>query len=100
MPTQRKEYSKEFKQKAVRLVLEEKQSTQDVARSLGIPSVNLNRWIRKWRDQHENAFPGHGKQALSEEQRLIEELKAQVKQLQMDNAILKKAAAFFAKETL
>ncbi|WP_169741421.1 hypothetical protein [Endozoicomonas numazuensis] len=46
------------------------------------------------------AFQGNGKQALSSEQQEIEELKAQIKWLKMDKKILKKAAAFFAIETL
>ena len=100
MPKKRNNYTAEFKQKAVRLVVEENQSVPDIARSLGIPAGSLNRWIRAWKDSKEQAFPGHGKQMLTPEQLLIKQLQAENKQLKSDNELLKKAAAFFAKDTL
>ena len=100
MPKKRKTYSKELKLKAVKLVIEENQSITDVSRTLSVPISSLNRWVKAWRDQKDQAFPGNGKQSLSPEQQEIKELKAQVKLLEMDKEILKKATAFFAKETL
>ncbi len=78
-------------------MLEENQSVTDVARTLDISVGSLNRWIRAWKDHNELAFPGHGTPSLSDEQRLIKQLQAENKQLKSDNELLKKAAAFFAK---
>ena len=100
MTKKRKTYSKEQKLKAVKLVVEESQTVTDVARTLQVPIGSLNRWVKAWRDQQDIAFPGNGKQALSPEQQEIKQLKAQIKLLEMDKEILKKATAFFAKETL
>lgn len=90
MPKKRKTYNKELKLKAVKLVVEENQSVTDVARTLEVPVGSLNRWIRSWRDQQDDAFPGNGKQALSPDQQEIKELKAKIKLLEMDKEILKK----------
>ena len=45
MVRQRKTYSQEYKLKAVRLVVDQKQSAASVARSLGIEAANLRRWV-------------------------------------------------------
>lgn len=96
----RKKYSQEFKLKAVRLVTEQGQSPTAVARSLGVSAGNLRRWVRLHEEQKDQAFPGKGNQALSAEQQRIKELEAENKQLKMEQEILKKAMAFFAKDQL
>lgn len=100
MARQRKTYSQEYKLKAVRLVIDQKQSATSVARSLGIEVANLRRWVTQYKVSNEQAFPGNGKQSLTEEQQRIKELEAEVRQLKMEQEILKKAAAFFAKDQL
>ena len=100
MARQRKTYSQEYKLKAVRLVIDQKQSAASVARSLGIEAANLRRWVTQYKVSNEQAFPGNGKQSLTEEQQRIKELEAEVRQLKMEQEILKKAAAFFAKDQL
>ena len=57
----RKNYSQEFKLKAVKLVTEQGQSPTAVARGLGISAGNLRRWVRIHEEQKELAFPGKGK---------------------------------------
>lgn len=95
--TTRKKYSKEFKLDAISLVLEQGYSQTDAARSLGINANMLGRWIKESRKEDGQAFRGNGK--LTPEQEEIRKLKAQVKRLEMEKEILKKATVFFAKET-
>ena len=95
--TKRKKYSKEFKLDAIALVVEQKYSQTEAARNLGINPNMLGRWIREADNDDGHAFRGNGK--LTPEQEEIRTLKAQVKRLEMEREILKKATVFFAKET-
>ena len=95
--TVRKQYPKELKLDAVSLVLEQGYSQAEAARSLGIDARLLGRWVKEHQVGDGQAFRGNGK--LSEEQEELRALKAQVKRLEMENAILKKAAIYFAAET-
>lgn len=93
----RKQYSKEFKLDAVSLVLEQGYSRSQAAKSLGINPSQLARWVTEHETDQAQAFRGNGK--MTPEQEEIRRLKAQVKQLELEKDILKKAAVFFAKET-
>ena len=93
----RKKYSKEFKLDAINLVLEQGYSRAEAARSLEINANQLGRWIREYKDDDGQAFRGNGK--LTAEQAEIRRLKEEVRRLKMEKDILKKATAFFAKET-
>lgn len=93
----RKKYSQEFKLDAVSLVTEQGYSRAQAARSLDINPNMLGRWIKEAQDDEGQAFRGNGK--MTEEQQQIRELQAQVKRLEMEKAILKKATQFFAAET-
>ena len=92
----RKKYSKEFKLDAVSLVLEQDYSRAEAARSLGLNSNMLGRWVAEHRDGDGQAFRGNGKLTLEQEE--IRRLNLQVKTLKMEKEILKKATVFFAKE--
>jgi transposase len=92
--TERKKYTKEFKQGAVRLVTEQGRSVADVARSLGLPSWSLSRWVRAAQKEGPEAFRGNGQRTAQEQE--IFELRQRVKRLEEEKAILKKAAAYFA----
>jgi len=93
----RKKYSKEFKLDAISLVLEQDYSRAEAARSLGINAHMLGRWVKEQQTDDGQAFRGNGK--LTEEQEKIKRLEAQVKRLEMERDLLKKATAFFAAET-
>jgi len=93
----RKKYSKEFKLDAVSLVLEQDYSRAEAARNLGINAHMLGRWVKEYQAEEEQSFRGNGK--LTPEQEKIRKLEAQVKRLEMERDILKKATAFFAAET-
>ncbi len=93
----RKKYSKEFKLDAISVVSEQGYSRAEAARSLDINANMLGRWIKEHKTEDGQAFRGNGK--LTPEQEELRALKAQVKRLQMEKDILKKATVFFAKET-
>jgi transposase len=95
--TKRKKYSKEFKPDAIALVVEQNYSQAEASRNLGVNPNMLGRWIKEADNEDGHAFRGNGK--LTPEQEEIRNLKAQVKRLEMEREILKKATVFFAKET-
>ena len=91
---ERKHYTKEFKQGAVRLVTEQGRSIPDAASSLGVPAWRLSRWIRAAKGEGAYAFRGNGNRTTQDQE--IAELRRRVKQLEEEKEILKKAAAYFA----
>lgn len=93
----RKKYPKEFKLDAVSLVLDQGYTRIEAARSLDINPNMLGRWVKEQQSDDGLAFRGNGK--LTPEQDEIRKLKMQVKRLEMEKEILKKATVFFAKET-
>lgn len=95
MSTRRK-YTKEFKLDAISLVNDQGYTCSEAARSLGINSNILSRWIRELTDKADLAFRGNGK--LTAEQSEIRQLREEVRRLKMEKEILKKATVFFVKE--
>lgn len=90
-------YTKEFKEDAVKLVTEQGYPSLEVGRRLGINSSNISRWVRQFRqDQEDVAEGGVTRKELEEK---IRRLEKENKRLEMEREILKKAAAFFAKES-
>ena len=87
-----KQYSKEYKEEAVALVLEQGYSVPEAAKLLGIASNILYRWKSKIESQPE------GKSLSVDEREELKRLRKEVKNLRMEKEILKKASAFFAKE--
>jgi transposase len=93
----RKTYSKEFKLDAIALVRDQNYCISEAARNLEVSAQVLGRWIKEAENDDGHAFRGNGK--LTPEQDEIRKLKSQVKRLEMEREILKKATVFFAKET-
>jgi transposase len=93
----RKKYAKEFKQDAVRLVTEQGYKHTEAARNLGIDRGMLGRWVKEFQEDESEAFRGNGK--LSSEQEELRRLREENRRLKMERDILKKATAFFAKES-
>jgi transposase len=96
MGTKRKVYSKDFKENAVKMILNEGYKGTEVARNLSIPENIIYTWKRKYLEDKESSFPGHGKQKDSDA--YIRHLEQENKRLKMERDILKKAAIFFAKD--
>ena len=92
----RPNYTKEFKQDAVKLVLEHGYSCQEAGRRFGIACANVSRWVRLHRAEQQQGESGLARRELEEENR---RLKKENQRLRMEREILKKAAAFFAKES-
>ena len=93
----RKQYTAEFKKEAVELVTSHDYSITEAAKNLGIASSMLNRWRREQRKKAQNAFPGTGHQSGEAEE--LKRLREENRKLRLEREILKKAAAFFAKES-
>ena len=97
MSNTRRRYDLEFKRNAVRLVEENGRSVSEVAESLGISRDLIHRWRREMLAQGDIAFPGHGRQAITDDQRRIKELEIQLKDVVEERNIKKKALAIFSK---
>lgn len=97
MTQKRKHYSKQFKTDAVKLVTEQDFNVSEAARNLGIHHSSLRRWKRELESDGNQAFPGKGN--LSAEKQQLDRLRKENKRLRMEREILKKATAFFAKES-
>lgn len=91
---ERTRFSPEYKDEAVRLVIESGRPIAEVARELRINDGTLGNWVARYRDEHPvTELP----LTLSERARLAE-LERENRQLRLDNEFLGKAAAFFAKD--
>lgn len=90
-------FTPEFKIEAVKLVRERGISVSQAARDLGIHLNVMRAWLKAVDKDPKQPFPGPGQQRP--EQAEIERLKKEVARLKMERDILKKAAAFFAKES-
>jgi transposase len=94
----RRTFTREFKIEAVKLVTEQGRSFAEAAANLGIAESLLRNWKKNLQDQGDQAFPGKGNLPALEDE--LRRLRAENKRLQMERDILKKATAFFAKESL
>jgi transposase len=94
MSGRKKNYSIEFKKKAVELSFA-RGSVTEICRELDIPTSVLSRWRRESSEYGQNSFPGRGKPKLTNEQREIANLKKQLKDMQLERDILKKAISIF-----
>ena len=96
-PKNRKKYSQEFKQDAVKLVTDQGYCASEASRDLGVNISVLRRWIKELEKDKAAAFPGNGR--MTAEQEEMKRLREEVKRLRMEREILKKATAFFANES-
>jgi len=93
----RKLYTREFKLRAVALLEDEGKSVPQLSKELNVSESNLYAWRAKFREEMENAFinePQEDATALE-----LRRLRAEVARLKEEREILKKAAAWFAKES-
>jgi len=95
---ERRKFTREFKLEAVRLIRDRGVSVAQASRDLGVHGTVLRAWVKAFADDPAQAFPGHGQ--MKPEQGEIARLKREVTKLKAERDILKKAAAYFAKESL
>ena len=93
----RRKFSREFKIEAVRLVTEGGQTIAETARELGVNPNLLGRWKRQLTDNGEQAFAGQGRMKPLEEENRV--LQRELKRVRQERDFLKKATAFFARES-
>ncbi len=88
-----KRYTEEFKVEAVKQVTERGHPVADVAARLGVSSFSLYQWVKRY------SLPAVERIATQNQQAEIRQLKAELKRVTEERDILKKAAAYFAKES-
>ncbi len=92
MSSSRRKYSPEYREEAVKLVLETSRPIAEVARELGLVEGTLGNWVNAYRLEHAGDEPPLD---ISERARL-REAERQLREVKMENEFLKKAAAYFA----
>lgn len=92
----RNQFSTEFKQECVNLVVNQGYSVAQAASAMQIGLSSMQRWVSQYKQELRGITPLA--KALTPEQQRIQTLEAEVKQLRRDNDLLKKASAFFAIE--
>ena len=91
-----RKYSKEFKIQAARLVTEQGYSYEQAAKRLGATGWSIRNWVQKFRQSGELPAQRETQPKVDE----LRQLRKENARLKMENDILKKAAAYFAKESL
>jgi transposase len=97
MIQKRRRHTKEFKEQAVKLVIDKGYSVSEAARNLDIHPNLLSRWKQLIEQEKNQSFSNNGNS--SDLKKEIHRLKKENERLRMEREILKKAAAFFAKES-
>ena len=96
MTRSRRTYDEQFKIEAVELSLNSDKTCKDIAEELGISYNVLISWRKEYRDKGDLAFPGQGKQSLTPEEAEIQKLKKELRIVQEERDILKKAVGIFS----
>ena len=95
---ERRKFSREFKIEAVKLVRERGVKVAQAARDLDVHATVLRSWVREFAGDPCEAFPGNGQ--MKPEQLEIERLRREIVKLKAERDILKKAAAYFARDSI
>jgi transposase len=95
---QRRQFSREYKIEAVKLVKERGVSVAQAARDLDVHENMLRKWVREFGADPVQSFTGNGQ--MKPEQLEIERLRREVAKLKAERDILKKAAAYFARDAI
>ncbi|GAB3840882.1 transposase [Kribbella italica] len=94
LPRPKKNFTPEYREEAVKSVIETSRPVAQVARELGINPGTLSNWVSAYKRDHAGEEP-----ALSVNERArLRELERETRELRMENEFLKKAAAYFAKD--
>lgn len=93
--TTRKKYDKAFKEQTALLILSGERTVREMAEEIGVHYTTVRDWVQDYKCDGGNAFPGNGR--LKPEDEEIRKLQPRLADLEKESAILKKAAAYFAK---
>jgi len=91
----RRVFTKEFKKETISLVLDRGMKVKDVSKDLGVDTVLIYQWIRKYKADPEHSFPGKGKLKPGDEK--IRKLERELSDVKEERDILKKAISIFSK---
>lgn len=91
-------YTKEFRMEAVKLIVEGKLSQREVSRRLNVSENTLQNWLKAYR-QGKLSEVGKNYRELSAAELELSQLRRELARVKMERDILKKAAAYFAKES-
>jgi transposase-like protein len=94
---ERRRFTREFKLEAVRLIRDRGVSYAQASEDLKVHPTQLRSWVKALAADPQQAFPGQGQ--MKPEQAEIARLKREVLKLKAERDIIKKAAAYFAKES-
>jgi len=92
-------YTKEFREEAVKLITEEKLSLPEAARRLSLPPSTIGNWVKQFKAGRLGEV-GKTYRPLTEIEMELARTKRELAEVKMERDILKKAAAYFAKESL
>ena len=92
-------YTKEFREESARLVLEDDLSVGEAAKRLSLPKSTLEAWVRAAKSGKLGNI-GKNRRPLTEVGVELAKVKRELVMVRMERDILKKAAAYFAKESL
>jgi transposase len=98
MTKQRRSFSTEFKRESASLVLDQGYSIPEACRSLDVGQSALRRWVKQLQQERGGITPAS--KAMTPEQQRIQELEAQVKRLEQEKSILKKATALLMSDEI
>jgi transposase len=88
-------YTQEFRETAIKLALVGNKSIAEVARELGLSEKRLYSWVSAWKKKNGKELPATGS---SDDE--LRRMQRELKELRLENEILKKATAYFAKTLL
>lgn len=90
-------YSRQFKEESIKLVTEQGYKPTEAARKLGIPDTTFFKWIENSGWKKPSPAPSEDPKVLQVQ---LREAQARLKEMEVENDILKKATAYFARQSL
>ena len=97
MKKPRKQYTKEQKLEIINLSYEPGQGISSLSERFNISTNTIYNWRNQFKKHKTNAFPGNGNKIMSQSEREMERLKKQLREVQLERDILKKAIGIFSK---